>query len=76
MTKNIKIREHGIICPYCEQEVGKEVELVYETVSLEYTKGGHPKSPSSTHQIIYCKGSKNKKCGKIIAVVPHRIAPI
>jgi len=68
MSKEISIRKHGIKCPYCCKEIGKDVELDYETISLGYTKGGHPKSPSSTHQIIFCKG-----CGKIIEVVPHRI---
>ena len=68
MSKEISIRKQGIKCPYCEQEIGQDVNLDYETISIGYSKGGQTKSPSSTHQIIFCDG-----CGKIIEIVPHRI---
>ena len=54
MSKEISIRKQGIKCPHCEQEMGKDVNLNYETVSIGYSKGGRSRSPSSTHQIIFC----------------------
>lgn len=70
MNKPIYIKKHGIKCPYCENEIGTgaNVKLDYETISLEYSKGGKPDSPSSTYQIIFCT-----ECGKIIEIAPHRI---
>lgn len=69
MSKKINIKKSDMRCPHCEEKIGEEVELEYETVSLDYTRGGQRKI-TSTHQIIYCNG-----CGKIISIVPHRVTP-
>jgi len=71
LSKRINVKKQGIKCPYCDQIIGEDdTHLEYETISLEYTKGGKRKI-SSTHQIIYCN-----KCGKIISIVPHRVTPL
>lgn len=41
MSKKVNIKTQGIKCPYCTQIIGKDdTHLEYETISLEYTKGG------------------------------------